>query len=101
MGKRAKPDDIIANLREFEIRLARGEMAAQAARAVGLTEQSYYRWRKEYGGLQTNQVVMIPFSVRPRNLKTPASSMDHCNTFGKKLNQNLITQVIIGVRSFS
>ena len=56
MGKRAKPEEVIAKLREIEIRLARGETAAAAARAVGVTEQSYYRWRKEYGGLQTNQV---------------------------------------------
>ena len=56
MGMRAKPEEVIAKLREIEIRLARGETAAAAARAVGVTEQSYYRWRKEYGGLQTNQV---------------------------------------------
>ena len=56
MGKRAKPEEVIAKLREIEIRLARGEAAAAAARAVGVTEQSYYLWRKEYGGLQTNQV---------------------------------------------
>ena len=56
MGKRAKPEEVIAKLREIEIRLARGETAAAAARAVGVTEQSYYRWRKEYGGLQSNQV---------------------------------------------
>jgi transposase-like protein len=55
MGKRAKPEEIIAKLREVEIRLARGETAAAAARAVGVTEQSYYRWRKEYGGLQVDQ----------------------------------------------
>lgn len=42
-------------LREVEVRLARGETAAAAARAVGVTEQSYYRWRKEYGGLQVDQ----------------------------------------------
>jgi putative transposase len=38
-----------------EVRLARGETAAAAARAVGVTEQTYYRWRKEYGGLQVDQ----------------------------------------------
>jgi len=36
-------------------RLARGETAALAARAVGVTKQTYYRWRKEYGGLQVDQ----------------------------------------------
>ena len=55
MGKRAKPEEIIAKLREVEVRLARGETAAAAARAVGVTEQSYYRWRKEFGGLQVDQ----------------------------------------------
>lgn len=55
MGKRAKPEEIIAKLREVEVRLARGETAAAAARAVGVTERSYYRWRKEYGGLQVDQ----------------------------------------------
>ena len=55
MGKRAKPEEIIAKLREVVVRLARGETAAAAARAVGVTEQSYYRWRKEYGGLQVDQ----------------------------------------------
>ncbi|WP_241767061.1 IS3 family transposase [Hyphomonas oceanitis] len=55
MGKRAKPEEIIAKLREVEVRLARGETAATAARAVGVTEQTYYRWRKEYGGLQVDQ----------------------------------------------
>jgi transposase-like protein len=55
MGKRAKPEEITAKLREVEVRLARGETAAAAARAVGVTEQSYYRWRKEYGGLQVDQ----------------------------------------------
>ena len=55
MGKRAKPEEIIAKLREVEVRLARGETAGAAARAVGVTEQSYYRWRKEYGGLQVDQ----------------------------------------------
>ena len=48
MGRRAKPEEVTAKLREIEIRLARGETAAAAAaRAVGVTEQSYYRWRKE------------------------------------------------------
>ncbi|KDA01719.1 transposase IS3/IS911-family, orfA, partial [Hyphomonas oceanitis SCH89] len=42
MGKKAKPEEIIAKLREVEVRLARGETAASAARAVGVTEQTYY-----------------------------------------------------------
>ena len=60
MGKRAKPEEIIAKLREVEVRLARGEPAAAAARAVGVTEQSYYRWRKEYMGKYDEALKLLP-----------------------------------------
>ena len=39
----------------MEVRLSRGETTGQAVRAIGVTEQTYYRWRKEYGGLQVDQ----------------------------------------------
>ena len=55
MAKRAKPEEIIAKLREVEVRLSQGESVGKAAKAIGVTEQTYYRWRKEYGGLQVNQ----------------------------------------------
>ena len=55
MGKRAKPEEIIAKLRAVEVRLSQGESAGQAVRSIGVTEQTYYRWRKEYGGLQIDQ----------------------------------------------
>jgi len=55
MGKRAKPEEIIAKLREVEVRLSQGETIGYAVRAIGVSEQSYYRWRKEYGGLQIGQ----------------------------------------------
>ena len=55
MVKRAKPEEIIAKLREFEVRLSQGESVGMAAKSIGVTEQTYYRWRKEYGGLQINQ----------------------------------------------
>ncbi|WP_414651597.1 MULTISPECIES: IS3 family transposase [Hyphomonas] len=55
MGKRAKPEEIIAKLREVEVRLSQGETIAQAVRAIGVTEQTFYRWRKEYGGLRVGQ----------------------------------------------
>lgn len=46
MAKRAKPEEIIAKLREVDVRLSRGETTGQAARAIGVTEQTYYRWRR-------------------------------------------------------
>ena len=53
--KRYSPEEIIANLRAVEVRLSQGETIAQAVRAIGVTEQTYYRWRREYGGLKVNQ----------------------------------------------
>lgn len=55
MGKRAKPEEIIAKLREVEVRFSQGETIAQAVRAICVTEQTFYRWRKEYGGLRVGQ----------------------------------------------
>ena len=50
-----KPEQIIRKLREVEIFIAQGMTAQQAARQIGVTEQTYYRWRKEYGGMQVEQ----------------------------------------------
>ena len=47
MARRAKPEEIIAKLREDEVRLSRGEATGQAVRAIGVTEKTYYRWRRE------------------------------------------------------
>ena len=42
-------------LREAEVELGKGLSIAAACKAIGVTEQTYYRWRKEYGGLKTDQ----------------------------------------------
>jgi putative transposase len=55
MAKRAKPEEIIVKLREVEVRLSRGETVGQAVRSIGVTEQTYYRWRREYGGMGVDQ----------------------------------------------
>ena len=49
-------EQIISKLREAEVLLSQGKSAAEASRAIGISEQSYYRWRKEYGGVSTEQV---------------------------------------------
>ena len=54
-SKRHKPEQIISKLREVEVELAKGVAIAQASRKIGVTEQTYYRWRKEYGGLKLDQ----------------------------------------------
>lgn len=55
MGKRFKPEEIIMKLREVEILMNKGMSAQEASRNVGITEQTYYRWRKEYGGMKMDQ----------------------------------------------
>ena len=56
MGRRRHtPEQIIAKLREAEIELARGQTALEVVRKLGITEQTYYGWRKEYGDLRVDQ----------------------------------------------
>ena len=52
---RHTPEQIIAKLREAEVLLAKGISVSQASKQVGVSEQTYYRWRKEYGGLKVEQ----------------------------------------------
>ncbi len=48
-------EQIIAMLREAEVSLSQGQTVGQVCRTLGVSEQSYYRWRKEYGGLKLDQ----------------------------------------------
>ena len=60
MGRRkASPEEIISKLREAEVALSQGKTVAQTARQIGVTVQTYYRWRNEYGGLSTDQARRI------------------------------------------
>ena len=49
-------DEIVAKLRQVELLMTQGRPAADAVRAIGVTEATYYRWRKEFGGLRGDQV---------------------------------------------
>ena len=53
--KKFEAGQIIGHLRTIEVLLGKGKTAAEASRVVGITEQTYYRWRKEYGGMQVSQ----------------------------------------------
>jgi len=53
--KRYTPEKIIGMLREAEVRLSQGETVGVICRGLGVSEQSYYRWRREYGGLRVDQ----------------------------------------------
>jgi putative transposase len=53
--KRYRPEEIIAKLREAEVLLGQGQKVPEVVKTIGISEVSYYRWRKEYGGLNVSQ----------------------------------------------
>ena len=55
MGKRYKAEEIVMKLREIELSINQGMEVVHACRQAGISDQSYYRWRKEYGGMKVDQ----------------------------------------------
>ena len=53
--KRYKPEEIVTLLRQIEVGIGNGKSTPQACKEGGINTQTYYRWRKEYGGLKTEQ----------------------------------------------
>ena len=53
--KRYKPEEIIGKLREAEVLTSQGKSVEEVCRRLAVTRQTYYRWRKEYGGLRVDQ----------------------------------------------
>ena len=58
-GKREKPEDIVLKLRQVEVLQGQGKSVQEAVRQIGVTVQTYYRWRKEYGGLNRDQLKQL------------------------------------------
>ena len=58
MGRKKShtPEEIVAKLRQAEVLVGQGKTVADAVRAIGVTEPTYYRWRTEFGGLKLDQV---------------------------------------------
>lgn len=60
MPKKAfTPEQVVAKLRQIEVLLSQGKTIALACKEAGITEQTFYRWRKEYGGLKLEQARML------------------------------------------
>jgi len=53
--KRHSPEEVLGKLREAEIEMSKGATVGEACRKIAVTEQTYYRWRREYGGLKLDQ----------------------------------------------
>jgi len=73
--KRFSVEQIINHLREAEVLLAQGKTIGEICRRIGVSEQSYYRWRREYGGLKVDQARRLSRQdrFRPELDKTGAS----------------------------
>ena len=54
--KTYKPEEIVAKLRQVDVLVTQGRPVAEAVRSISVTPFTYYRWRREYGGLKTDQV---------------------------------------------
>ena len=55
-GKREKAEDIVLKLRLVEVLQGQGKSVSEAVRQIGVTQQTYYRWRREYGGMSRDQL---------------------------------------------
>ena len=54
--KRHKPEEIVTKSRQVEVLVGQGKARIDAIREIGVVEQTYYRWRKQYGGMGTDQL---------------------------------------------
>ena len=54
--KRPKPEEVVSKLRQVDVLVSQGKPVADAVRAIGVTQVTYYRWKQEYGGLKLDQV---------------------------------------------
>ncbi|WP_425602849.1 transposase [Hoeflea algicola] len=78
-GKREKPEEIVSKLRQVEVLQGQGATIADAVRQIGVTQQTFYRWRKLYGGMQRSQLRIPEYpaghsdNIRPPKPGYPAT----------------------------
>lgn len=61
--KKHRVEQVINKLREAEVELAKGQTVRAACRKLGVSEHTYYRWRKEYGGMRVDQTRQSNFAI--------------------------------------
>ncbi len=72
--KHHKPEEIVSKLRQIDVLHSQGSTVADAICQIGVTEITYYRWRKEYGGLKTGQVRRMK-ELEKENLRLPQGGL--------------------------
>jgi len=66
--KRYTPEQIIRKLREAEVMISQGKSISQASRQIGIVDQTYYKWRREYGGMRVDQAKRLKY-LEKQNLQ--------------------------------
>lgn len=86
--KRFSPEQIIAMLREAEILLNQSNPVAEVCRKLGVSEQTYYRWRKEYGGMRVDQAKRLKeLEQENARLKKLVADLSLDNAILKEVNR--------------
>ena len=57
--KKNSPEQIVVKLRQAQLELGKGSTVDQVSRKLGITEQTYYRWKREYGGMEVDQLAKL------------------------------------------
>ena len=84
-GKREKPEDIVLKLRQGEVLQGQGLSIGDAVRQVGITQQSYYRWRMQYGGINRDQLKRLEELEAGVSLRTRLGRAVSDLTLGKMI----------------
>jgi transposase-like protein len=86
--KHFKPEQIISKLREAEVLLSQGQTQEQAIRAIGVTGNTFYRWRKEYGGMGLDQAKRLKdLEVENNRLKKAVAELTIDNQILKEVSK--------------
>jgi len=86
--KRFSPEQIITMLREAEVLLNQSNPVAEVCRKLGISEQTYYRWHKEYGGMRVDQARRLKeLEQENARLKKPVADLSLDNAILKEVNR--------------
>ncbi len=86
--KHFKPEQIISKLREAEVLMSQGQTQEQAIRAIGVTGNTFYRWRKEYGGMGLDQAKRLKdLEVENNRLKKAVAELTIDNQILKEVSK--------------
>ena len=86
--KRFSPEQIITMVREAEVLLNQSNPVAEVCRKLGISEQTYYRWRKEYGGMRVDQFRRLKELEQDNaRLKKPVADLSLDNAILKEVNR--------------